>query len=114
MTIEERFERIEYLTVGMAEERRKDREEYKELWRSTQTHLDNLSRHVEELAVETRNRIQEVDERLGARIEALAEESRAANQRLEAADQRLGARIELLVSAMGAFLSQQPGQGGLQ
>jgi hypothetical protein len=107
MTIEERFERIEHLTAGLAEERRKDREEYKELWRSTQSHLDNLSLHVDELAVETRNRIQEVDERLGARIEALAEESRAA-------DQRLGARIELLVSAMGAFLSRQPGQADTQ
>lgn len=36
MTIEERFERIEHLTAGMAEERRKDREENKSLWRDTQ------------------------------------------------------------------------------
>lgn len=43
MTIEERFELIERLTAGMAEERRKDREEYKELWRDTQRKLDELS-----------------------------------------------------------------------
>jgi hypothetical protein len=46
MTTEERFERIEHLTVGLAEERRKDREEYKEVWRDTQRQLNELSTRV--------------------------------------------------------------------
>jgi hypothetical protein len=33
MTTEERFERIDYVTAGLAEERRKDREEFRGLWR---------------------------------------------------------------------------------
>jgi hypothetical protein len=54
MTIEERFERIEHVTAGLAEAYRKDREENRQLWRDT-------------------NR----------QIERLAEESRAADKRLE-------------------------------
>jgi len=96
MTIEERFARIEHVTAGLAEERRKDREEFRALWRGTQRQIDAL-------AVQ--------DERLGKRIEILAEESRAADQRLaeriEETDKRLGARIESLVSAMGEFIASQ-------
>jgi hypothetical protein len=33
MTTEERLERIEHITAGLAEERRKDREEYRALFR---------------------------------------------------------------------------------
>ena len=42
MTIDERFERIEHYTAGLAGERRKDREEYKALWRDTQPKIDEL------------------------------------------------------------------------
>jgi hypothetical protein len=34
MTTDERFERIEHVTLGLAEERRKDREESCQLWRA--------------------------------------------------------------------------------
>lgn len=44
MTIEERFERIEHLTAGLAEERRKDLEEYKALWRDTQRQVEEVAR----------------------------------------------------------------------
>jgi hypothetical protein len=81
MTTEERFERIEHLTAGMAEERRKDREEYKALWRETDRRLNEfaagmveLRRHVGLLAVDTRLRIVELveaGERTDARIAAL-------------------------------------------
>jgi hypothetical protein len=70
------------------EERRKDREEFRGLWRDTQRQLSELTIQVVEM-----------DDRLGERIEALAEGSRAA-------DERLGACIEPLVSAMGEFASQ--------
>ena len=43
MTIEERFERIEHVTAGLAEERRKDREEYRQLWRETQRQINDLT-----------------------------------------------------------------------
>jgi hypothetical protein len=100
MTIEERFERIEHITAGLAEERRKDREEYRQLWRDQQRQIDEMNRA----------------------ITRLAEESRAANQRwreelydlreeMLAGDRRLGERIDALVSAMGQFLSALPKPG---
>jgi chromosome segregation ATPase len=91
MTTEERFERIEHLTAGLAEERRKDREEYRTLWRDTQRQLNELGTRVVQLS--------EADSRLEARIEQLAEESRAADQRLEE-------RIGSLVSAVGQFITK--------
>jgi len=100
MTAEERFARIEHVTAALVEERRKDREEYKALWRDTQKQMEKLSsgmvelqHHVDELAVETRLRIQE----LGDRLEQQAAESRAA-------DERLGNRIEGLASAVGELI----------
>jgi len=91
MTTEERFERIERLTAGLAEERRKDREEYRTLWRDTQRQLNELGTRVVQLS--------EADSRLEARIEQLAEESRAADQRLEE-------RIGSLVSAIGQSITK--------
>jgi phage host-nuclease inhibitor protein Gam len=94
MTTEERFERIEHLTADIAEERRRDRDEYKTLWRDTQQQIDrateataNLARQVDRLAIETRSRIAE-----------LAEQTRAA-------DEQLGDRIGSLVSAIGQFIA---------
>jgi hypothetical protein len=104
MTTDERFERIEHVTATLAEERRKDRDEYKTLWRDTQrqlselaTGLNTLSSHVDELAVETRIRFEE----LGDRIDLLAAESRAQ-------DKALGERIDQMVSAIGHFIANQP------
>ena len=100
MTTEERFERIEHLTVGIAEERRRDRDEHKTLWRDTQQQIDrateataNLARQVDRLAIETRSRIAE-----------LAEQTRAA-------DEQLGERIASLVSAIGKFIATQSPAG---
>ena len=94
MTTEERFERIEHLTAGIAEEHRRDRDEHKTLWRDTQQQIDrateataNLARQVDRLAIETRSRIAE-----------LAEQTRAA-------DEQLGDRIGSLVSAIGQFIA---------
>jgi gas vesicle protein len=96
MTTEERLQRIEHLTAGIAEERRRDRDEYKTLWRDTQQQIDrateataNLARQVDRLAIETRSRIAE-----------LAEQTRAA-------DEQLACRIEDLVSAIGQFIARQ-------
>ena len=94
MTIEERFERIEHVTAGLAEERLKDREENRQLWRDTQ-------RQINELSV----RMIEVDERLGHRIEQLAEESRAQDKRLGERIDKLGERVDSLVSAIGVLVA---------
>jgi hypothetical protein len=100
MTPEERFDRIEHITARIAEERRRDREEYKALWREsqekwrqTQDQIDilshslvDLNRQLKELATDTSLQIREI-----------AAESRAA-------DERLGARIDALVSAIGGHI----------
>jgi methyl-accepting chemotaxis protein len=93
MTVEERFERIEHITAGLVEERRKDREEYRQLWRDTQRQINELTLKVSD--------INDAVTRLSDRIDHLAEESRLANQRL--AD-----RIDSLGSAMGQFLAALP------
>lgn len=96
MTGEERLDRVEHFTAALAEERRKDREEYKQLWRDSQRRMDELSDRLDRFAQESR----EADRRLGARIEQLAEEGREQ-------DRRLGERIDGLVSGIGEFLSRQ-------
>jgi hypothetical protein len=100
MTYEERFERIEHVTAGLVEERRKDREEFRQVWRDTQRHIDEVAMNLGRLTVQ----VAEVDDRLGARIEALAEESRAADKRLEQ-------RIESMVSGIGEFIRVQREKG---
>jgi hypothetical protein len=102
MTPEERFERIEHITAGIAEERRKDRDEYKGLWRDTQRQLNEVSARLVQLS-EVDEEARAADKRLEARIAQLADESRAANKLLEA-------RIETLVSAFGELIRQLPRQ----
>ena len=94
MTPEERLDRIELLTAGIAEERRKDRDEYKSLWRDTQRQINEIGAKLLQLSEET----QEANSRLEARILQLAEESREADKRLEE-------RISALVSGLGKFIA---------
>jgi hypothetical protein len=93
MTTEERFERIEHVTAGIAEERRRDRDEYKALWRDTQRQLNEMGAKLIQFSEEN----QEADRRLGERIEQLAEEGRATNKRIDA-----------MVSAMGEVIARLP------
>lgn len=90
MNAEERLDRVEHYTAALVEERRRDREEYKSLWRDTQRQWNELSGRIDQLAKESR----EADKRLEARIDQLAKESREADKRLEG-------RIDRLVSAIG-------------
>ena len=103
MTIEERFERIEHYTAGMAEERRKDREEARQLWRDTQRQIGEIAGRINELTI----KIADVDERLGNRIDQLAEENRRYAAESKAADEALGRRIDALVSGIGEFIASQ-------
>jgi len=61
MTIEERFERIEHVAAGLAEERRKDREEFRALWRDTQRQLNDLTIKVADLG----DRVAQTNDTLG-------------------------------------------------
>jgi chromosome segregation ATPase len=94
MTVEERFERIEQINAGLAEDRRKDREEYKTLWRETQRHCDDLTQKIAAT---------------NDTITRLAEESPAEDARLGNRIEELGGRIDGLVSAIGAFLRDRNG-----
>jgi hypothetical protein len=100
VTIEERFERIEHITAGLAEEHRRDHEENRQLWRNTQRQIDQLTADTNAAITRLGTEMREADRRLGERIDQLAERS-------EQADRRLGERIESLVSAMGQFLAKQ-------
>lgn len=76
MNHEERFEPIEDVIVGLAEQRRQDREEYRQLWRDTERQLRESIR-------DTNGAIRNTNEA----ITRFAEESRAA-------DAKLGRRIQ--------------------
>jgi septal ring factor EnvC (AmiA/AmiB activator) len=92
MTTEERFERIEHVTAALAEERRNDREEYRQLWRDTQRQFNEVSVKVSELT----QKIADTNDT----VNRLAEEAREE-------DRRLGARLDALVSAIGQFIANQ-------
>ena len=100
MTTEERLTRIEHLTVGVAEERHKDRDEYKALWRDTQRQINEVSARLVQLS--------ETVGALAQESRAAAQESRDADRRLgeriAETDARLGERIEAMVSAIGEFI----------
>ena len=109
MTIEERLARIEHISAGSDEQRRKDRETDRALWRDTQ-------RQINELAI----RIAEVNDNLRARIEQLAEEAaardRETDRRFRETDARIretDARIEKMISSMGNYIREHPPQAKL-
>src|SRR5215831_3588548 len=77
MTIEERFERIEHVTAGLAEERRKDREENRQIWRDTQRQINELTLKI----ADTNDSIARLGEETREAIKRLAEESREADRR---------------------------------
>ncbi|HTT62156.1 MAG TPA: hypothetical protein VMG35_09965 [Bryobacteraceae bacterium] len=99
MTIEERFERIEHVTAGLAEAHRLDHEENRQLWRDTQRQINELAVRVSDLTVRVNDLTVKVADTNDA-ITRMAEESRAA-------DRMLGERIQALVSAIGQFLARQ-------
>jgi len=106
MTTEERLNRIEHVTAGLAEQHRKDHEEDRQLWRDTQRQLAELATRM----IQTDERLahyaaesREADQRLAARIE---EVDARLGRRIEEVDARLGRRIEELVSAIGQLTAR--------
>jgi septal ring factor EnvC (AmiA/AmiB activator) len=106
MTAEERFERIEHVTAGLAEERRKDREEFRTLWRETQRQLNDLTQNVASLG-----------DRIGALADEAAARDRETDRSFRLTDQRFretDARIDKMVSAMGGVHRQPNPQAELR
>jgi predicted nucleic acid-binding Zn-ribbon protein len=91
----------------MAEERRKDREEYKALWRDTQRQLDELGTKMIQWAEQSAA----ADARLEEKIAALADEGRETDRRLRQLGEATDARIAALVSAIGEHVRQGHPQG---
>jgi outer membrane murein-binding lipoprotein Lpp len=103
MTVEERFERIEHVTAGLAEQFRNEREENRLLWRETRVLWRETKERIDQLARESR----EADKRLEARIDQLGEKIEQLAAESRAADQRLSDRIDAMVSGIGQFISKQ-------
>jgi hypothetical protein len=104
MTTEERFARIEHVTAALAEERRKDREEDRQLWRDTQRQINETNAAIAKFAEQS----QAADQELRDRMAALAAQSHAETERAKAAEDELRNRIASLVSAIGLYLSRLP------
>ena len=102
MTAEERLDRIEHITAGIAEERRRDREEHKTLWRQIQDRWRQTQDQIDKLThglVEQGRKLAELATETSIRIRELASDSHAA-------DERLASRIDALVSAIGGHIQQ--------
>jgi division protein CdvB (Snf7/Vps24/ESCRT-III family) len=100
MTTDERLDRIEHITAGIDEERRKDRDEYKSLWRDTQRQLNELGARVVQMSEENQiahAQFREADKRLEAHIAQLAEEGKATDK-----------RIAEMVSGIGELIRRLP------
>ena len=95
MTTDERLDRIEHVTAALFEERRKDREEYRQLWRDTQRQIAELSL-----------KIADTNDTVARLTEDLTHQIRASDERAKAAEQELRDRISALVSAIGQFLQR--------
>jgi hypothetical protein len=95
MTTEERFERIEHVTAALVEERRRDREEHRQLWRETQLQINENSAAIAALTL---------------KMADTQDAIRAETERAQAAEQELRDRIAALVSAIGQFISRLPTQ----
>src|SRR5450631_3999979 len=102
MTAGERLDRIEHVTAGLAEERRKDREEYRQLWRDTQRQINETNAVVAALAF----KIADTNDT----VARLAEDTHAESVRAQAAERELRERVSNLVSAIGQLISRQSGQ----
>jgi hypothetical protein len=99
MTTEERLNRIEHVTAALDEERCKEREEDRQLWRDTQRQINETNAAIAAFAAETRAAIAHTNASIEREIE-----------RAKDAEQELRSRVDSLVSAIGLFISRLPTQ----
>jgi len=109
MTIEERLARIEHVSAGSDEQRRKDRETDRALWRETQQQIHEVSMHLNDLTIKVASlgdRIAALNDNLGARISQLAEEAAARDRETDRRFRETDARIDKMISAMGNYIRE--------
>ena len=104
MTIEERLNRIEHFSAVADEQRRKDRETDRALWRDTQRQLNDLTLKLADLG----DRVAEIAEESRAEDRRLAGRMEEADRQSRARDQELRDRIEAMISAMGGYIREHP------
>jgi methyl-accepting chemotaxis protein len=106
MTIDERLDRIEHITAGMAEQARKDREENRQLSRDTQRQIDDLARRTTELAVSTTQLTAQSMQLTTQSIELTRQMGELAIKQRDTNDTvaRLSQRIDALVPAVGGWI----------
>ena len=100
MTAEAPIDRIEHIMAGWPEERRKDREEYRQLWRDTQRHIHELTFKI----ADTNDAVSRLADETQNTFSRMSAELRASDKRARAAEQELRDRIQALVSAIGQML----------
>jgi septal ring factor EnvC (AmiA/AmiB activator) len=98
MTIEERLARIEHVSAGSDEQRRKDRETDRALWRETQQQIHEVSMHLNDLTIKVAS--------LGDRIAEIAEEAAARDRETDRRFRETDARIDKMISAMGNYIRE--------
>ena len=103
MTVEERFERIEHVTAMLTEERKKDREEYRQLWRDTQRAIAETNRQIAETEVQVRQTEIQILKTNAVLEDFMAE----TNRRFLAVENTLDTRIGDLVLAIGKLLAKE-------
>jgi hypothetical protein len=109
MTIDERLDRIEHLSAGLAEERCRDRQADRDLWRDTQRQLNELIIKVAAVAdglYLTAARIAELAEEAATRDRETDRRFRETDRCFRETDER----IEKMTSAMGNFIRAIPNQ----
>ncbi|SPF48409.1 hypothetical protein SBA4_3910006 [Candidatus Sulfopaludibacter sp. SbA4] len=100
MTAEAPIDRIEHIMAGWAEERRKDREEYRQLWRDTQHQINELTFKI----AATNDAVAATNDTVTLLATELRNELRVSDKRARAAEQELRDRIQALISAIGQML----------
>jgi hypothetical protein len=100
MTTEERFERIEHVTAALVEERRRDREEHRQLWRETQLQINENSAAIAALTL----KMADTQDAIAQTNDAI----RAETERARNAEQELRDRIAALTSAIGQLITRLP------
>jgi DNA anti-recombination protein RmuC len=111
VTIDERFERIEHVTAGLAEENRKNQEENRQLWRDTQRQIDALAATVRQFAEESRAADERLREEMREMNAKTDQRFRETDERFRRTDERVGdidERINRLVGAIGEMLRGNP------
>ena len=93
ITIGERLERIEHISAGLAEERGRNRETDRALWRDTQRQLDQLASRVDAIATH---------------LDTFIVEAAARDRETDRGFRETDARIERMIFSMGNYIRERP------